>query len=89
MDKTGYPESNDIYCLNQGKPFLMSHVSIPQRKSPVSSALESQTESAQVAKETTEKCWLVNSVIFKIIYNGYMTGRLLFILSQTSDYIDI
>jgi hypothetical protein len=48
----------------------MSHVSLPQRKSPVSSELVSQTVSAQGAietMETTENCWLMDSVILKII----------------------
>ena len=68
MDTTGYPESNDLYCLNHGMSFLMSNVSIPQRKTPVSSEAESQTDSALVAietMETTENCWLVDSVILQ------------------------
>ena len=88
VDKTGYSESNDLTKIKVSH-FSCHTYPFHREKAPCLLCLKARL-TAQVAIETieiTENRWLVDSVIFKIIYNWYITARFLFI-SQTSGYID-
>ena len=67
--------------LNQGKSFLMSRVSIPQRKSPASSVLERQTDRPGCRGDHEDRreplasghCHFLNDITAKFLFLRLLT----------------